>query len=398
MKIGYLYNLQAFPPIGGNRLHAYELCQQFHAQGCEVHVVGDPTMPNASNHDDTAAGLDRFLAAIDILYVRIDSRPTAAWNSLNYCAGKLGGRPMVWEINSPATENLAFSWLGGDAATSRFIDRGLPRLLRRALHAGRLLPGMYREEAHRRRLAGKVAAAVCVSSGMGRYARERLGIGSVRVLPNGGPLVSDAVLGALSEVRRPAEAFTVLYMGSPMYPWQGFDVLCQTIELAARTAPDIHFVIATNEPSDRIPATPNVTAFTGLDREGVKGVIGAADACISLSPQWPWSKWGFHLSPMKLYEYMAYGKPVITSNHSQMKEVIGHRVNGLLCDNTPADILEKILYLKSHPQAARDIGRRGLDLIRSERNWVSIAAETRAVFESAVDGQRQPVRRVLTPS
>ena len=53
MRIGYLYNFEAFPPKGGNHVHANELTRGFIANGHEVATVEDPTMPGAINYGNS---------------------------------------------------------------------------------------------------------------------------------------------------------------------------------------------------------------------------------------------------------------------------------------------------------------------------------------------------------
>ena len=69
MRIGYLYDLQAYPPRGGNHRHVLELVQGFLAAGHSVLVVDDPTMPGVKNFDVTTSGIQLFSREIDVLYV-----------------------------------------------------------------------------------------------------------------------------------------------------------------------------------------------------------------------------------------------------------------------------------------------------------------------------------------
>ena len=379
MHIGYIYDLHVYPPRGGNHRHVLELVEGFLGAGHTVSVVDDPTLPGVKDNGSSPAELRDFINAIDLLYVRIDSRFTHQWCVLGKCLEFLDQQPVVWEINSPANENLAFSWLGGRIATS---DRkeGHLRTLRRWLHALRQYPGIWREERHRRKLSGKVSAAICVSEAVGQYAREELNIGDVCVLPNGGVLVEEAEIEQRRN-RRKRHEFTVLYSGSAIYPWQGLDYLYQVIKLARKAAPEIRFVLAVNQKTPDLTRFENVEIHEGLDQEAVRDAICSADVCVALIPEWPWSKYGFHGSPTKLFEYMAFMVPVITSSHGQMKDIITDGVDGLLTDNKPEMILEKLIYLKNNPEQARMIGRNAWLKINSEFNWRHNVEKTLAVFD-----------------
>ena len=117
------------------------------------------------------------------------------------------------------------------------------------------------EEKHRRRLATSVSGAICVSRALGRYAVEGLGIEDTLVLPNGGPLITEAEIQRRRESRSNL-AFTVFYSGSAMYPWQGLNYLSGAIKLAETEAPDIHFVFAVNQRTFRLPSSDNVTFWS----------------------------------------------------------------------------------------------------------------------------------------
>jgi len=378
MRIGYLYNFEAYPPRGGNHLHATELTLRFVNSGHSVSVVDDPSMPGVSNFGNTPEDLQRFINSIDVLYVRIDARFTRRWPVLKKCMGLTGHCPVVWEINSPASEGLAFSWLGRQS-TDVSEKEGVIRRLRRWFHAVRQLPGIALEEAHRQRLAQGVSCAICVSTALSRYATEKLRIGNVLVLPNGGPLLSEEEIQKRSGDRQ-HDRFTVLYTGSAMYPWQGLNYLSQVIALAKKEAPDLIFVLAVNKLTRDLPNSDNVFILDHLNRDQILNAVCGADACVALHPEYPWSIYGFHNSPLKMFEYMACMRPVVASNHGQMREIIRDGEDGLLCENDPPDILRKLLYLRDHPERAASIGRQGWKRIQSDFNWPRNVTETLRVF------------------
>lgn len=382
MRIGYLYDLEVFPPKGGNHRHVLELVEGFLASGHSVLVVDDSTLPGVTNYKNTPAELSDFIENIDVLYVRIDARFTRQWQVLTDSMSLLGSQPVIWEINSPANENLAYSWLGGKIATSNKKE-GFIRILRRWFHALRQSPGIWLEGRHRRQLSKNVTAAICVSEAVGRYASNELKIDDVLVLPNGGPIVAESEIIQRRQ-RRQRKEFTVLYSGSAIYPWQGLNYLSQVIKLAATAAPDITFVLAVNQKVPALSSSGNVVIMEGLSQEEVRDAICAADVCVALIPEWPWSKYGFHGSPTKLFEYMAFMVPVVTSNHSQMRDIINDGEDGLLTENKPKNILEKLLYVKNNPECAQRIGKQAWLKIQTEFNWQHNVAETLAVFERAL--------------
>lgn len=383
MRIGYLYDFEAYPPRGGNHVHAMELTQGFLHSGHSVAVVDDPSMPGVINYKSSPAELQQFIESIDVLYVRIDARFTRCWDVLIECTKMAAGRPIIWEINAPANEAQAYSWLSGRLPAMYSKKEGVIRRMRRWFHAFRKYPGILLEERFRQRLAKSVSCAICVSTALGRYATDKLGIIDVMVLPNGGPLISEEEIN-LRRKRRARHGFTVLYSGSAIYPWQGLDYLSQVITLAKREAPDLVFVLAVNQRHTVLPESDNIVILEGLDRDQVLDAICSADACVSLHPEYIWSEYNFHNSPMKLFEYMACMRPVVTSGHGQMNEIIRDGEDGLLCENNPQDILRKLLFLRDNPERAFEIGRRGWERVQSEFNWQRNVKATLQVFHQAL--------------
>lgn len=377
MKIGYMYRMHVSPPKGGNHVHALELVQGFLKEGFEVHLLEDPTVPGATSFPGTTEKeLKAFVSSVDVLYIRVDARHLGKWPAVEPCMKFAGDRPVVWEINAPANESLAFSWLGGRRVN---VKESFFRKLKRRIHALRQMPGIWKEERFRRRLGRRVDAAICVSTALKDYAQNGLGITNAIVLPNGGPLISEEEISQ-RRAKRSSEQFTVFYSGSAVYPWQGLDYFSAAIELAREQAPDIKFVLAVNQLSEAVPEGPNVEVRQGLNREEILDAICASDACVALHPEYFWSPYRFHGSPMKLFEYMACGTAVVTSNRGQMAELIEHRKNGLLCSDDPKDILAKLVSLKNDYRLTAHVGRAGRLLIQQGRSWPENVRRTIDVF------------------
>lgn len=74
--------------------------------------------------------------------------------------------------------------------------------------------------------------------------------------------------------------------------------------------------------------------------------------------------------PIKLFEYMAAGIPVIASDFPLWRAII-EKHNCGFCVNpfNLSMICEKINYLKTHPQTAREMGARGREAVVNYYNW-----------------------------
>ena len=78
----------------------------------------------------------------------------------------------------------------------------------------------------------------------------------------------------------------------------------------------------------------------------------------------------FYRSPLKLFDYMASGLPVIASKVGQIAEVIKDQHNGILIENNNIDeIVKNILFFKNNPGRAGEIAVRGS--LRCRRHFVA---------------------------
>lgn len=378
MIIAYMYELQVYPPRGGNHRHAYELVAGFIQQSHEVRVLSDPTIPCATNFSHEQ--VEEFLEGADILYVRIDARPVR--NTLFEQVVKQARCPVVWEVNSPANESLAYSWLGGklDLRQESSFKR-----LKRVVHALRKYPGIYLEESTRKSLSKKVFAHICVTRALADYAKMRLEAHSTLVIPNGGnPLPRSAQTRETNDDNR----FTVLYSGSAMYPWQGLHYLNEVTARALEQDPEIEFVFCVSSHTEAIIQRANTTIHVGLTHDQILQKIGEADVCVALYPDYPWSPWGLHNSPMKLYEYFGCGAATVTSNLGQMKDLFTGRNVTLLTENTPEAIFANIQEIKRNPSLKKQLQENAYRLITEEMGWDRVIEKTLKVFEEALNERR----------
>jgi glycosyltransferase involved in cell wall biosynthesis len=386
MNIGYVYPFEASPPRGGNRLHAYQLIQHFLGRGHSIATLGDASMPEVRSFPRTSDGVRELGQAVDVLYIRVDAnhliRAPLVLELLDHAEV-----PVVWEVNAPANESLAFSWLGGREAGTTIPARWLDRL-RRTLHAARQKPGIAREEALRRRLAKKVDAAVCVSESVGRYTRSALDIGMVKIVPNASdPVANHPDRDPVALPERFRGRLKVLFAGSPIYPWQGLD---QLLNAAEGSGEAFVFLLLVNQPLQR-QVPDNVMVLEGVSYAEVGRYICTADVCLALQPDFWWSPWGFHGSPMKLFDYMACGKPVVTTGVGQLGDLVRRHENGLICEPTGIDLREKLLYLKHHPEQAVQMGANSRQAVVDYYNWERAADETLDVFEAVLERSRLSV-------
>jgi len=74
--------------------------------------------------------------------------------------------------------------------------------------------------------------------------------------------------------------------------------------------------------------------------------------------------------PVKMFEYMAMGIPVVASNFDTWREIIESPANGILVDpENPVEIASAINYLLENPEIAEEMGQVGRLKVLDRYNW-----------------------------
>jgi glycosyltransferase involved in cell wall biosynthesis len=137
---------------------------------------------------------------------------------------------------------------------------------------------------------------------------------------------------------RLAGAFTVLFVGS-LASWQGLDVLLRAMALVDH----VHLRVAGDGPeraalvalTEELQISDRVRFLGRVAPDEVPALIAAADVC--------YSGHSAFRSPLKLYEYMAMGRPVISSAVPDAIAALVDHVSGFLFPPGDVDGLVRAL-------------------------------------------------------
>lgn len=131
-----------------------------------------------------------------------------------------------------------------------------------------------------------------------------------------------------------------------------------------------------------LPGWQRVDALGWLGRDDVHDVLQRSVAgLVTLHPVINY----VDALPVKMFEYMAAGLPVIASHFPLWREIVEGNACGLCVDPLdPAAIARAIDWLVDHPQEAEKMGRNGRQAVLAKYNWTMEEVKLLTLYEGLV--------------
>jgi len=296
--------------------------------------------------------LEKLLAlgAFDIVYERY-----SLWSYAGMEFAQRIGIAGILEVNAPLIEE--------HAAYRDLVDRDTAEeVAKRAFAAAKLI----------------VAVSSEVAAYVSRFPQTS---GKVVVLPNG---INPDRFPVNVAAMIPGDAFTIGFVGS-LKPWHGVDLLAQAFEEFHRQERKSRLIIVGDGP-ERAKLESYISAcgvagdvvFTGaIAPTAVPGLLASMDVVVAPYPKLE----HFYFSPLKIYEYMAAGRPVVASRIGQIAEILDHQVTGWL--TPPGDtgaLVEAFKVLLASPDLRKRMGRAAREFVLKNHTWQQ---SVRRIFELA---------------
>lgn len=399
-------------PIGGARgssAHVAELTRALAARGAEVRILAaraaDTDNGVASGVTVTDLRADRISRVLrEALFAGVDrSRPQAharAAETYGLCMNQVLLRELErlhrrWRIDAIYERYSLWSF----AAASFARAEKIPYILE--------VNAPLREEQRRyRRLENPVAAATLESSLL-RMASDvvvpsaelrpyllRRGVQAsrLRVIPN----AADPERFPDRHVRNDSGEFVIGFLGS-LKPWHGLENLVRAFRTLHRRFDGYRLLIAgdgplrlTMEKSLRGDGLLHAAKFCGeLTRDEVPEILAQMDVAVAPYPRLT----GFYFSPLKLYEYMAAGVPIVASDIGQIGSVLAHRDTALLHrPGAVREMVESIQEIRRSPALATRLAKNARRILRRRFTWKRNAERVLRL----VEGRRKRLRRAGT--
>jgi phosphatidylinositol alpha-mannosyltransferase len=220
----------------------------------------------------------------------------------------------------------------------------------------------------------RLAARLAVSRAAAEFVELRFGGQLVRIVPNG----ADVDLFAKAEPADLPEGRRILFVNR-LDPRKGFQVMVEAFGSIAAEEPEALLVVAGDgaerEAVERLapPARDRVVMLGNVPHAELPPYHAACE--VFCAPAVGRESFG-----IVLVEAMAAGLPVVASEIPGYREVVRHRVEGILVPpRDPEDLAEAVLALLRDPVRGRALGEAGRERAR-RYSWDVVVAEIEAIY------------------
>jgi glycosyltransferase involved in cell wall biosynthesis len=385
MRVAYVSMDPGVPVFGrkGCSIHVQEVIRAFLRLG--VHIDLFAQCVGGDQPDD----LDRVRLHAFPAYSKLDPNhrelsAIAANENLHESLERLGPFDLIYERYS-LWSFAAMQWACQRELAS-VLEVNAPLIEEQAAHRSLIDRAKAGEIASR--AFASATTIVAVSQEIARYVESFPATrGSVHLIPNG---VNARRFGRQIKPALPApDVLTIGFVGT-LKPWHGLSTLVDAFALLRSKHANVRLLIVGDGP-ERESLVANLAArglqeaayFTGaVDPNEIPALLQSTD--VAVAPYDDVS--GFYFSPLKVFEYMAAGLPIVASAAGQLESIIHHDETGLLCEPGNArSLADNIAKLMAQHSLRRKLGRNARRYVLAHHTWDSVVRRTlNAAFPSPV--------------
>ena len=358
MRLLYFADIR-FPLERANGIQTMETCYALAERGHTIHLAVRPDSHSPARDPFQYYGLERTPRLI-VEHAPVPDRPAAA-RRLAYLAFAIGRALGRARADAILTRDLGLAALVlklPSRAPLVYESHGyapdvaaaLPDLVETAQPASerKLRRLAAREEAVWHGADGYVTITTALAEELTRRFGQRR---RLRVIPDGVRLEAGAFASASAD-RDPVP--TVAYAGH-LYPWKGVDVL---LEALARLPGVRGLIVGGHEQEPDLGRLRTLADRLGIaDRVTFTGIVPPprvpewlARATVLALPNTASAISTRFTSPLKLFEYMAAGRPIVASDLPSLREVLAHEQTALLvAPGDPAALAGAVRRLVDDP-------------------------------------------------
>ena len=374
MRISYFADVR-FPIERANGVQTMETCHALARRGHQVRLVVRPDTAEPARDPFEYYGLPP-LAALRIERCAVPSWPPA--RRVAYLVHAVRRVIAVRGTDVVLTRDLSLAaallrmpaWLHPPIVYESHgyapaVSRELPAIVSGSA------PGsaakLRRLAANERRVWRGASGYVTITAALARELEDRFGPRpALAIVADGARLAPLADPGL--RPRRSADPAVVGYAGH-LYPWKGVDVLVRALAHlpgvralvvgGLQVEPDLARVRAL---ADQV--APGRVTFTGqVEPTRVPGLLREADVLVL--PNTPTRISAAYTSPLKLFEYMASGRPIVASDLPSLREILRPDATAVLVDpGDPAALARGITRVLDDAGLAERLARQAHEALR----------------------------------
>ncbi|MCK6262121.1 glycosyltransferase family 4 protein [Vibrio sp. ZSDE26] len=371
MKAAYVCSDRGVPVFGtkGCSLHVQEITKAFEALGIHIRLVAaalggkcpqelKTVETHHVKHTKTADRQQREqydiqdnqkvikeldqLGQLDFVYERY-----SLWSHAGMTFAKAHQIPSILEVNAPLVEEQK-------KYRELFDEQSAIKVTQQCFSAASLILTVSNE----------------VADYVNTFPEAR---GKIQVLPNG------VNIERFSQIHHELEPdhvnFTIGFVGT-LKPWHGVERLLESFATLNHTYPTTRLLIVGDGPM-RDELQSRIHQLKLEDVVEMTGPVAPSDIAqyfdqmdVGVAP-YP-DDIHFYFSPLKIYEYMAAGLPVVASNVGKISDLVNDHHHGLVYSaHDIGQLTEALSYLVEHPDIARSYGQSGRQCAIQHHSWQS---------------------------
>ena len=152
-------------------------------------------------------------------------------------------------------------------------------------------------------------------------------------------------------------------------PKMGVDILARAMEIVIQEHPDAHCNIVGNGDDEIINQwckKPYISHLPDRTYFDIPQILTNSDLTVIPRPNTPHNDFAI---PVKLFDYMSSGRPVVATNCPSMAQFIEKEQIGVVTEDNPKSLAEGIIYLFDNPDLAQKYADNALNSVKTRHSW-----------------------------